>query len=57
MMNKGLMLKLFGSLLAIFLLTACGQDAEQQDETNPEEQQEETTEETTEEEAEESTEQ
>jgi outer membrane biogenesis lipoprotein LolB len=53
MMNKGLMLKLFGSLLAIFLLTACGQDAEPQEETNMEEQQEETTEE----EAEESTEQ
>ncbi|WP_169907556.1 hypothetical protein [Priestia abyssalis] len=56
MMNKSLMLKLFGSLLAIFLLTACGQDAEQQEETDMEEQQEETTEETPEE-AEESTEQ
>jgi uncharacterized lipoprotein YajG len=52
-MNKSLMLKLFGSLLAVFLVTACNQQTDNQEETNPEEQQEETTEEG----AEESTEQ
>ncbi|WP_162595839.1 hypothetical protein [Bacillus sp. CGMCC 1.16541] len=48
-MNKRLAVKLFGSLLAVMLVTACsGQTEDQQEETPETEQQEETEEETTE---------